>query len=170
MTKRDFFVLIIKLFGLTCIITSLFSVIPSNIGFAIVNMDVFSVVWIIFAIIFTIGLFTLLVFKADKVVHLLKLDKGFDDDRIELGKFSAADVVKIGAFIIGGELILYNIPGFLSHTLFAFKGSVAGHSYDAEDNFNWVVSGVKLIVGYLLLTNYKYVAKLFRASKQKDDL
>ena len=169
MTKRDFFILIIKLFGLLSIVTSLFSVLPSNIFFALMDIDAFSLTWIIVAVLIVLGLFVLLVFKSDKVVELLKLDKGFDDDRIELGNLNSADVVKIGTFIIGGLLILDNIPAFLSHTLFAFKGSVVGQTYDTTDKFYWAVSGLNLMLGYFLITNYDFVARLLRTTKKEKE-
>ena len=167
MTKRDFFILVIKLFGLMSIVTALFSALPSNVSFALLDIDAFSLAWITVAVIMVVGLFSLLVFKSDKIVRLLKLDKGFDDDRIELANLSSEDIVKIGAFIIGGLLILDNIPAFLSHTLFAFKGSVAGQNYGTQDKFYWAVSGLNLALGYLLITNYGFVARLLRTSKRK---
>jgi len=118
MTKRDFFILIIKLFGLMTIVTSLFSVLPSNISLILMDIDAFSLIWIAATVIILIGLFVLLVFKADKVVGLLKLDKGFDEEKIELGSLNSTDIIKIGTFIIGGLLIIDSIPAFLSHTRF----------------------------------------------------
>lgn len=158
MSKKDFFILTIKLFGLFSLVTSIFSVIPSNISFALMDIDIVSIMWIVIAATTIGGLFVLLVFKAEKVVQALKLDKGFDDNRIELGNLKSTDVIKIGTFIIGGLLLLNNIPGFLSHTLFAFKGKNVGIEYKMEDKFNWAVSAINLIIGYLLLTNYSFVA------------
>lgn len=168
MTKRDFFILIIKVFGLFSVITSLFSVLPGNISFAMMDIDTLSIIWIVVAALVVIGLFVFLVFKSDKVVTLLRLDKGFDDEKIEFGNFKPTDIIKIGTFIIGGLLILNNIPAFLSHSLFAFKGDVVGIEYHTQDKFNWAVSGLNLIIGCLLLTNYNFVAsRLNREKKEK---
>ena len=84
MTKKDFFILIIKLFGLSSAVTNIFSVIPTNIVYALSEFDVISILWITVASVIVVGLFVLLVIKAELVVKFLKLDKGFDDDRIEL--------------------------------------------------------------------------------------
>lgn len=167
MTKRDFFILVIKLFGLMSIVTSLFSILPSNISFALIENDAFSLLLIAFSIIVVIGLFALLVFKAEKVVGILKLDKGFDDEKIDLANLNSSDIVKIGTFLIGGLLMLDNIPVFLSHTLFASKGSAVGQSYDMKENFYWAVSGINIIIGYMLLTNYSFVAKLLRMQNKE---
>jgi membrane-anchored glycerophosphoryl diester phosphodiesterase (GDPDase) len=169
MTKRDFFILVIKLFGLMSILTSLFSVIPGNISFALTDIEAFSLIWIAFTILVVIGLFVILVFKADKIVGLLKLDKGFDDEKIELGSLNSSDIVKIGAFIIGGLLILDNIPGFLSHTYFAFKGSVSGQFYDTTDKFYLAVNGINIFLGYLLMTNYSFVERLLGTKSKENE-
>ncbi len=167
MTKRDFFILIIKVFGLYSLITSLFSVLPSNITIAVMDSDTFTILWIIAALAIVFGLFIALIFKADKVVRLLKLDKGFDDDKIEIGSLKTTDIIKLGTFIIGGLLILNNIPVFLSHSFFAFKQDIYGHELDfnKQDKFNWAISGLNLIIGFLLLSNYEFVLKIFKNKK-----
>ncbi len=148
------------------IVTSLFSVIPSNVALAYMDMDAFPLFGLAVAIIAVIGLFVLLVFKADMVVQLLKLDKGFDDEKIELGNLNSTEIVKIGTFIIGGLLILGNIPEFISLTLITFKRSVVEQEYYPNDKFNWAYSGIKIFLGYLLLTNYSFVARLLKTRRE----
>ena len=168
MTKSDFFILIIKVFGLFSVVTSLFSVLPSNISFAMMDIDALSILWIVVAIVVVVGLFVVLIFKADKVVRLLKLDKGFDDEKIEIGNLKQTEIIKIGTFIIGGLLFLDNIPAFLSHSLFAFKTDIIGLEYNSQDKFNWAISGLNLIIGFLLLTNYDFVAKMLKTGKTEN--
>ncbi len=166
MTKRDFFILILKVFGLFSVVTTLFSALPSNISLAMMDIDALLILWIVVAIFVVVGLFVVLIFKADKVVRLLKLDKGFDDEKIEIGNLKPTDIIKIGTFIIGGLMILNKTPAFLSHSLFAFKGDVIGLEYNSQDKFNWAVSGLNLIIGFLLLTNYDFVAKKLNTKKE----
>lgn len=166
MTKRDFFIVIIKLFGLYSIIYSLFSAIPGNISFALMDIDAWSLIWIAATLIIIIGIFVLLVFKSENVVNILRLDKGFDDDRIEFGTLKSTGIATLAIFFIGGFLIIDNIPPFLSHLLFAFKGDIIGLTYKTVDKFNWLVSGFKLVLGFVLLTNYKSILKILRI---KDD-
>jgi hypothetical protein len=134
-----------------------------------IDIDALSILWIAIAAFVVVGLFVVLIFKADKVVRLLKLDKGFDDEKIEIGNLKPTDIIKIGTFIIGGLLILDNIPAFLSHSLFAFKGDVIGLEYNSQDKFRWAVSGLNLIIGFLLLTNYDFVAKKLKTEKTEKE-
>jgi len=165
MTKRDFFVLLIKVFGLYSLITALFSSLPGQLAFLSSGLDSISISIFIFSIAFVLGLFALLVFKADRVVNLLKLDRGFDEDRIELENVQADQIIKIGTFIIGGFLLLDNLPAFLSQTIFAFKSSQIGWEPTENDRTSWFVTGLNLVIGYLLITNYEFVAKKLQTKK-----
>jgi len=169
MTKKTFFILAIKIFGLFSFVTSIFSVIPGSISFALMDIDTASIIWMIVAAAVIVGLFVLLVFKADKVVEVLRLDKGFEDNRVELGNLTSTDIIKLGTFFIGGILFIESIPGFLSHTLFAFKNKNLGIKYEFEDKFNWAVSAINLIIGYLLLTNSGFVANKMRNKTEDGD-
>ncbi len=75
MTKKDFFIVCIKIFGLFAVITNLFSVLPGNISFALMDIDGLTLIWVALAVVTIIGLFVLLVFKADKVVNFLNLKR-----------------------------------------------------------------------------------------------
>lgn len=73
--------------------------------------------------------------------------------------------------IIGGFLFLENIPSFLSYTLFAFKSSIPqgfDQAYNnqgilkyknIEDYVHWGSSAFNLLIGYLLVTNFKRVSE-----------
>ncbi|WP_298782714.1 hypothetical protein [uncultured Polaribacter sp.] len=170
MTKRDFFILTIKIFGLYSIITALFSTLPNNISFVIQNIEFTGIIWLIITTLIIIGLFYLLLRKADKVSDILKLEKGFDQERIDFGGLKSLDIIKFGILIIGGFLFIENIPTFLSHTLFAFKSSIPqgfDQAYEnrgilkynrLEDYVYWISSGMNLLVGYLLIVNFKKIS------------
>lgn len=165
MEKRDFFIVLIKIFGLYSIIQVLFSVLPNNIIFVITNIDFVGVVWIIATFLVVIGLWIILITKADKICAFLKLEKGFDEQRIDFGSLKSLDIIKIVVLIIGGFLLIENIPPLLSHTLFAFKSSVPRNlgksllKYNRlEDYVRWVTRGVNVLVGYLLIVNFKGIS------------
>ena len=168
MTKKDFFVLIIKLFGLYSIITSIFSVLPNNIAFALSDIGAFGIIWIILVVIIVLGLFVLLIFKSEKIVKLLKLENGFDDDKINLDKLTASEIVKVATIIIGGLLIIDNLPIFLSNTFFQFKNNLNGLIDNGNSKFYWAVSAIKIVLGFILVTNYKHIANLLKVEKSKE--
>jgi hypothetical protein len=169
MTKRDFFILLIKVFGLYSAVTAIFSALPSNIMFGMhgeVEISVY--VWIVAVTFIIAGLFWILTFKADKLVDLLKLEKGFSDDRIELESIKSEDIIKIGTFVIGGLLMIKSVPGLLSQIFWSFKGEIIGQEFTARDKFNLGVSGLNVLLGFLLFTNFDIVARRLNKKKEGD--
>ncbi len=164
MSKRDFFSIVIKLFGLYSIIISLFSILPSNLSWLVNSFDLLTGIWVAISFVVSFGLIWLLILNSEKVVDLLKLDKGFKDDRIDFGNLSSMEIVKIGSFIIGGILFLDNLPPFLSQTYFAFKESINHTNLSIHDDYYWLINGINLVIGYLLITNYDWVAKRLKHS------
>lgn len=166
MTKKDFFTTLIKIFALISLISSIFTVIPNGVSYVFNGIDMASAFWIIGILVITIALFLFFLFKAELVVKFLKLDKGFDNDLIDFGNFKPNDIIKIGIFIIGGLLMINSLPPFLSYVFFAFKFSLANSIYEHNEKFNWAISGIKLVLGYLLFTNYSSIAKKFQSENK----
>ena len=163
MTKRDFFRLIIKIFGLYSGIVAVFTVIPNNISNILMQFDTTVALFIIGTTLVIILFFLILIFKADLIIDILKLDKGFDDDTIQFENLNSESVVKIAIFLIGGFLIIDYLPSFLQYTYQAFKSKVQNSEYlnTPVNSFHWIVSGINLLLGYLLITNYKVIANYF---------
>jgi hypothetical protein len=168
MTKRDFFVLIVKLFGLYSVVTTIFSTLPNNIMFSFEYFDIGIAIWIAVVFIVTVGIFWILTFKADKLVDFLKLDKGFSDNRVELGSIKSEDIIETGAILIGGLVFVRNVPGLLSNIFWAFKGGIIGVEFTAKDKVNLGISGLNVLVGYLLFTNYDVVTRFLKKKKVND--
>lgn len=175
MTKKDFFSVIIKLLGLYLIISTLFSGVVGPIYWNYLDTNGILVFWMILAVILVailIGLFVLLVFKSNNIVEMLKLEKGFQEDRIDFGNLKKEDIIKIGSFIIGGLLFINNLPSFISHVFIAFKESFNTPLFPTygQDHFNLIVSGINVILGYLLITRYSFIAKVFlKVDKTKSE-
>jgi hypothetical protein len=160
MTKRDFFRLIIKLFGLYSGVLTVFTVIPNNINNVLFQFDVTILLFIIGTTLIILLLFLFLIFKADYIIDRLKLDKGFDDEIIQFGNMNNESIVKLAVFLIGGFLIIDYLPNFLNYTFQAFRSKIQNSEYSnlPINYFNWTVSGINIILGYLLITNYKRVS------------
>ncbi len=119
------------------------------------------------AILLAVGLYVLLIRKTDTILNWLKIDNGFDDDRIEIGNFNGLGIVKLALIIIGGFLIIDYLASFLNYTYLAFKKEVSPNglnpmesygSFGELDYFQWVISGINLILGFIILTNYNRIA------------
>ena len=178
MTKRDFLKIIIKLFGLYSAIITIFTLIPTNLSYTISMLEPENIlIVVISSIIYTtiaIGFFLLILFKSDKIIDLLKLDKGFDDEIIKFEKFNSLNIMKLAIIMIGGIMIVDNFPKILTFALYAFR-SVAkvsifdSYDLDSRQSFNWTVAGINILVGYLLMTNFSSLSNwLIKDIKEKN--
>jgi hypothetical protein len=163
MTKRDFFRLIIKLFGLYSGLITVFTVIPNNITNVLFQFNFMMFLFIIGATLVIVLLFLFLIFKTDYIIDLLKLDKGFDEERIQFENLNSESIVKIAIFLIGGFLIINYLPNFLNYTVQAFRSKIQSSEFSniSVNYFNWIVSGINILLGYILITNYKVIAHYF---------
>lgn len=109
----------------------------------------------------------LLLFKAGNVVSFLKLDKNFDEDKMYLEKLEASSIIRLGLIIIGGFLILDNIAWVLTNTLEAFKTDLSGQILESSFKTNWIVGGINLVIGILLITNLKSISSFLNKKIQE---
>lgn len=173
MTKKDFFRLLIKIFGLYSVISVLFSVFPNNLFMVINQIDFVGIVWIVVSLLAVGLLFAFLIYKPDKIIGLLKLDKGFDDDSFDFQNFNNSNIFKLAVIVIGGILLIKSIPSFLSHTLFAFKSSFGNEldinvfKFALKDYVQWAISFINIIIGYLMLTKFNHFIKIFKDKENK---
>lgn len=161
MTKRDFFRILIKIFGLYSLILSIFTVIPQNISNVLFQFDIMMLLVILASTMISIGMFLVLLFKSDFIIDKLKLDKGFDDDKIILGNLTNESILKLALIIIGGFLIIDYLPAVLFDLINAFKTKSTFNSIEGNNvnYFDIVIGLVNILLGYLFITNYKSISQ-----------
>jgi len=173
MTKKDFFRVIIKLFGLYWLINTIFSL--SQVFYFATNWDsgATGLLFSGFTLFFAVFVFVLLILGADKIISWLKLDKGFDDDKFEIYQFNVELILILAMVLIGGMLILDNIPVFINQAYMAIKlhASPSGDimALNGYSTYHLAVSFTKVVLGYLLITNYNVVRKLLLKIDQNKD-
>ena len=167
MTQTDFFRLIIKLFGLYSLILVVFGLIPQNFAYFNLESGLLAVGWGLLIVLIPVTIFIFLLFRTDLIIRVLRLDQGFDEDRIELGNFNSRKLAQFAILLLGGYLMVCNIPDFLVYTFLAFKKEIAPGNQGLLEGLNWVgsvdyhwwaVSGFNVVLGYLFVTNYAKLA------------
>lgn len=161
MTKRDFFRILIKIFGLYSLILSIFTVIPQNISNVLFQFDIMMLLVILASTIISVGMFLVLLFKSDFIIDKLKLYKGFDDDKIIVGNLTNESILKLALIIIGGFLIIDYLPAVLFDLINAFKTKSTFTSIEGNNvnYFDIVIGLVNILLGYLFITNYKIISQ-----------
>ena len=174
MTIKDLFRVLLKLFGLYVVITTLFSSIPSSIFF-FSGREAEGVVWTIVVLAVMFILFLLFIFNTNWIIDKLELGKGFDNDTINFQNFSNVTVIHIGCFVIGGLLFIENLPfvltrGYYLVEVFASDASEAELSEfrSTRDYIYFYTNLFQIIVGVFLFTNPDKIAALFREKKESD--
>lgn len=114
MTKRDFFRMLIKIFGLYSAVITTFTFFPQSISSLYMMREDFLVIsLIVLVLILTVSFFLFILSKVDFIIDKLNLDKGFDDDLIVFGNLTNHQMFKFSIIIIGGFLIVNYVPSFL---------------------------------------------------------
>ena len=165
MTKRDFFILLIKIFGLQALIVSLFSILPTTISYTSFDggLETASIVIISLGVI--VLLYVLLFHYSEKVVDWLKLDKGYEDDRIDLKNFSSTNIIRLACLLLGGYLVIHNIPTILNLLFFIIKYDQEGLEFGVSNNLELGIGVLNLVIGYLLVTNHIFISKILEGKK-----
>lgn len=177
MTKKDFFRLIMKLFGLYALIQTVFGYIPSNISYIFYDFDASIFFWILGATLLVVAIFVLLIFKVDLLINWLKLDKGFDNERIDLNNFNGINIIKLAIILLGGVLIINYLPDLLQTSYLWFKKEVSSRGLNSLEaitygqnsmHINWGIALINVVLGIILITNYARLAQwLYRKEKEQ---
>jgi hypothetical protein len=162
MNIRTFWTLFLKILGIWLILSGL-TVIPQFISafayFGDNHQDnFFAAIYIIVILLLTIGLYfvvlKLLVFNSNWLIDKLKLDKGFQEEKIDLN-ITLKTVLTIATIVIGGLILVDALP-MLCKQIFTFMQQKSVFREDPQ--FSWIIFySIKALIGYLLMTNSKMV-------------
>ncbi len=174
MTKKDFFRIILKLFGLYVFIDVLFDFIPNYWG--MVQMGGTSrLVGVFFIGLIVLAFLLTLILEPDLYISLFRLDKGYDDDRIEMGAMTGLQILQVSILIIGGVLFVDKFPVLFSLLLQDIgrraSGSGAPPTSIYGESFTWHVFTmvVQLILSILLIRYYDSIARRLYGHRSSEE-
>ncbi|PTQ96913.1 hypothetical protein C8P68_104407 [Mucilaginibacter yixingensis] len=173
MSPKTFWLIVIKIAGIFLLIQAL-GVIPQLIIVASINLNspgrdsileaallqfvgcmVF--VWLIWACLC----------RAEKIVALLKLERGFDDEMFKLS-IERVKIIRIILLLIGTWLVVEALPAFVSglSTYFSLSDKSIGIIANPETKYLFLQIG-KFIMAYILITCNKIIANWIDAQADK---
>lgn len=174
MSIRTFWILLLKILGIWLILGSL-TVIPqffSAFSFFSNNQNdnITGVIVVIALLLLTIGIYLLIlklfVFNSNWIIDKLKLDKGFQDETIDLN-IKLKTVLTIATIVIGGLMFIDAFPMFCKEIFISFQQKTV---FREEANFSWIIFYfVKTLIGYLLMTNSKSVIEFIDKQRNKTE-
>ena len=161
MPIKNFLILVVRLMGLYIL---LFNALPKLINSFVYlgnwNADI-PMLWLFFTLLFPLLISLALIFKAEAIVRILRLENGLIEGDI---KTSYTQVLQTAFIILGGVLIANNISYLLSALGLAVRSSFHTGSY-MELNVDLGRRIVATLIGVLILSNYNWLALKFQKDK-----
>lgn len=163
MTIRDFFILLIKIFGLFMLLSTVFSTLPGVLPYLSISPFWKIIASTLAMLALMIGLYYLLIKKAGWLVDVLQLTKGFDEDRIALGNPNKLRVIQLAILLIGGTLWVIHVPSIIFRLLAVFQQTVNQYQFNPSNAggslTQLATNMIAILIGYLLFTNSQRLAQ-----------
>ncbi|MDX1444987.1 hypothetical protein [Lishizhenia sp.] len=168
MLKKDFFIIVIKLFSLHALLMFGFSFVP-DLVYELINdnRDIASIGMKFTSLFIELLLFVLLVYFSPHIVKFLKLEDGIEGEEFNFKGMSASSIMKIGAFIIGGYMLISSLPVLINESIVLFNNTFSTEEFDWRFKKLWGIQLVRVVGGYLLMTNYDRVVAWFERNYRK---
>ncbi|MDF3025959.1 MAG: hypothetical protein K0S23_266 [Fluviicola sp.] len=164
MSIRSFWLLIIKTIGIWIVIRGIISLpeivinflVAYNAPYSTSEVIFFQVLFLIVPILFYLLVLRFLILKTQSIIDLLKLERGFEETRIDI-TLPYNKVLRIIIILIGGIIFITAIPNLFENL----------YSFITEDRpFNespmatsLIVGIVQSIIGFLIMTNSDIVQR-----------
>lgn len=161
MQIKTFWKILIKIIGLWILLNCV-SLIPkffSTLSFTNGSLDTegLLILWIVLlvAVIVYILIIRLFLFKTDWVIEKLQLEKNFTEERIDLN-LKTSTILTIAIIVMGGLILVESLPSFCSGLFDFYQQKNILKEYNDK---SWLIYHfIKIIIGYLLLTNANKLA------------
>ena len=110
----------------------------------------------------------LFVFKTSWLIDKLDLEKGFNEERIDL-KNDFSTIITIAIIVIGGVTFLDALPVLCKHVFVYYQEKSI--RFVESPTASWIIIyAIKTTIGYLLMTNSKQItAFIYRKSNKKEE-
>jgi hypothetical protein len=105
------------------------------------------------------------VFKTDRVINILKLDQGFDQDALPINMHRST-ILSIAIIVIGGLLVLHEVPNFFRQMFSYFQEKSMNYSKTSQGIPYMVLAGVKVLIGVFLMVYQRGVVNLIERGRK----
>ncbi len=152
MTKRDFFRVLIKSIGLFFLISIALTNFPM-----IMTLFVSSFEWQMFLMLlgglgFLILIYVFLLVKTDRIIEVLRLDKGFDDSSFNLGNLTKLSLAQLAILIVGLATMFHVLSDIIGFVHYEFN------KFENEINPYFIGAIIKFLLSAVLVVKNKVIA------------
>ena len=171
LTTANIFNTIIKSFGLLFlkdVISEALTTISAFLRYFSNNSGYGDSIWVLFISLAVLALYAILcfqlLFKTAQIITLLKLDKGIEEPELSIEHskprtltLSTTDMLTISLIIIGGYMLVSEIPDFIRITYAYFDTRKSDYSLAAPQMPYVLASAAKILIALLILGERKRI-------------
>jgi len=107
-----------------------------------------------------------LIFRTEWIIRRLKLDQGFDQETIPIN-IHRSDILKISIIVIGGFLLVNEIPNFCWQVVSYLQEKRMTHGVTNPKIQYAVIAGIKVVIGILLIAEQRLFVNLIERQRKK---
>jgi len=175
MKVKSFFMIVVRIIGLFVLI-DVFKLFPTTIpqlstmtmyddtSMGIVALVTFFVVFVILLLLIVY----FLLMRPEKLVDKLELDTGFEEEKFELN-LSKSTILRISIIVIGGIVLLYEIPHFVQEIFFFWQAKQVKWIEDLETRY-LIYSSVIIVISYFLIYYNKKIVECIEKKTTNDTI
>ena len=176
MKVKSFFMIVVRVIGLFVLVDA-FKLLATTISqlsaMVLYDSDASEgiVVSITFFVIFAILLFLIIYFllmRPGKLVDKLELDTGFEEEKFELN-LSKSTILRISIIVIGGVVLLYEIPHFVQEIFFFWQAKQTRWVEDPQTRY-LIYSSVIIVISYFLIYYNKKIVEYIEKKTTNDTI
>lgn len=165
MTPKSLFNIILKIFGLYLIL-NIIQTIPQF--YAAIPEGITTIILVLLILLFNGLMAYLLLFKANRIIAILNLDKDFEQEILQLDMHRST-VLTISINVIAGIVLFNTIPLLINQIVsFIQYRQMKNHDYNESFNYTYmVIDVVKIFIALLMIGEQRAIVNFIELRRKK---
>lgn len=170
MSVKDFFIAVIKIIALFLFIEGVV-VFMANTVFVVQISEIDLIIGYLAIALTFFALVLLMLARANQIVQLLQLYKGFSTERFDFSNLQAKYIFKMALTVLGLYMVFMNLPHILMNLYILVKNNINTYGFE----FNSIqstketlyISLLYVFVGIVILSLRKSITNMFNPTSEK---
>lgn len=120
------------------------------------------ILWALIITLIVIGFYVacayVFIFKSDKVIERLDMDKGFEEHELKIN-IHRSTVLSISIILVGGVIIVQEVPLLIAHIYDYYRESKLSFGSEMPSYQLILLSAIKALIGFFLLFYHRTLVK-----------
>ena len=174
MTTKTFWTILLKILGISLVLRGVDVILNLITTLSVMNyscgenntLELIGSIAVVFGVVIVYSfILWLFVFKTPWLINKLRLEKGFNEERIDLN-IHLSTILKIATIVIGGIMIIDSLPQLCQQVFIFFQQK---NLLMESPTAGIILNSVKAILGFFLMTNSRKVIAFILAKSASED-